>query len=726
MDKSASMPQLSIVIPTRNEAENIRPLLTRLAPLAETLKIEIIFVDDSDDETARVIETSANDFKFEIFLIQRARSLRDGLSGAVVTGFRQAKGEWIGVMDADLQHPPEMMPKLYHHARTTGADVVVGSRAADFKGPKGLSLGRTLTSQALTIMARTVFPRLLKNSSDPLTGLFLVRRSAIPIEVLRPNGFKILMEILVRCPKLHVSELFFEFSERHAGQSKADFQEGIRFFLHLLRLRLTADVHVTRLGIAAVIVLGLNLFLLLAVNQQFNVGALGAAMIALEVALATLFFSMEFWVFFRRTWHGRLRRLIEFYLSTHLILLIVWLPIVWWGASRGGLSILVANGIGLLTAGGIRYLFSEQWIWTRGLISGQREPFYYNIHHILQIESAVHIPDLSYFRIVEPPERVDIRLLIDRHGTPSQTAGSINYSEGGGRFGFSLSIMPGEMTEAIVSPLLEKSPYVLYKNVIEPLLRWVLVRKGYALVYGGALAINGRSILITAEPEIRKTATLLQTLKHTTCDYMADDVAILGQNGRIYSFPRLLAIRKHAVQAVDKAQLNYVERGLLRLKRLLYDEKVRQFGLKLHKVGLPIATLNTYVQRFAPPAKIMMHRLLPDVVYRDQAQLVQILRLVEGQIEARPLSSADLIDLLIADGKAGFGYPPYTQLVEQISQWRGENLAAIEQDILTMAVAQVTAVELSRLDHGWWEDIAKWIDDLRLTFDDYPLVNRQS
>ena len=133
-------------------------------------------------------------------------------------------------MDADLQHPPEMMLRLYQHAQNTGADVVVGSRAADFKGPKGLSLGRTLTSQALTILARTVFPRILKNSSDPLTGLFLVRRTAVSLNQLRPDGFKILLEILVRCPNLHVSELFFDFAERHSGESKADFQEGRSIF----------------------------------------------------------------------------------------------------------------------------------------------------------------------------------------------------------------------------------------------------------------------------------------------------------------------------------------------------------------------------------------------------------------------------------------------------------------------------------------------------------------
>ena len=719
MAENGKTPVISVVIPTRNEAENIRPLLSRLTALAQTSLIEILFIDDSSDHTPEVVRALQSQFEFDIRLLHRAPDQQDGLSGAVVAGFKQARGQWVGVMDADLQHPPEMIATLFEHAQNTGADLVVGSRAASLKGPKGLSPGRALMSQALTILARALFPRLLKNSSDPLTGLFLLRRQAIDIETLRPDGFKILMEILVRCPNLHVSERFFDFEARQTGSSKADFREGVRFFRHLLRLRLTADVHVTRLGIAAMISLLLNQTLLLIFEQRFSVGLLLAAVAALEIGLISLFILMESWVFFRRSWHGRWRRLFDFYLSTHLILLIVWLPVVWWASSRGRLSLLGANLAGVLLAGGLRYLFSEQWIWTRGLISRQQEPFRYNIHGLVLLESAVHIPDLSYFRVVEADaEPVDIRLLIDRHGSPSQTQDSIGYDEGLGRFGFSLAIMPGETTEVVVSPPLEKSPFVLYKNVVEPLLRWVLVRKGYALVYGGALALQGRAVLITAGPEIRKAATLLHTLTHSRCEYMADDVAILGRNGRIYSFPRLLAIRKHAVQVVDKARLSPVERFKLRLKPLIYDERVRQIGLALQKIGLPIATLNTYLQRFVPPAKIMMHRLVPDVVYRDEAQLVQVIRLTEGVVAERPLTHSQMLEFILADGKAGFGYPPYTTMVEQLSQWRGQDLTTVEKEIISAALKDVTAKHIQRPDYAWWENVEKDICDLRLTIDD--------
>lgn len=710
MNGSGSTPVISLIIPTRNESANIRPLLIRLDSLLRTTPTEIIFVDDSSDETPQMIVQAQRDLPFYIRLIHRPLERRNGLSGAVVEGFAAARGTWLGVMDADLQHPPEMMARLYRHAQQTGADIVVGSRAADIRGPKGLSLGRTLTSQALTILARTIFPRLLKNSSDPLTGLFLVRRQAVNLTDLHPEGFKILLEILVRCPNLHVSELFFDFETRHAGESKADFREGVRFFRHLLRLRLTANIHVTRLMITAVIILLFNNMLLLLLSQSAVFDAIIAALLAAEAALVVLFVGMETWVFFRRTWHGRWRRALDFTLSSHVLLFIFWLPMVVLTVNRGQRSLLAANLLGLLLAGGMRYLFSEQWIWTRGLISRWREPFRYSIHGIVHIESAVHIPDLSYFRTVEPFEHVDIRLLVDRHGTPTQPENAISYDEGLGRFGFALSILPGEeTTEVVVSLPLEKSPFVLFKNVVEPLLRWTLVRKGYVMVYGGSLAVKDRAVLITAGPDIRKAATLLHILRRTGCDFMGDDVAILDRDGKLHSFPRLVAIRQHAVRAVDQARLSPFERVSLLLKRLLYDERVRQFGLLLHRYHFPIATLNMYLQRVFPPAKIMMHRLLPDVVYRDQAVLAHVVRLEQGGEAERPINHKELLDILIADGKKGFGYPPYTDMVLQLSQWRGKDLSTTEHEILASAIQKCRATLIRREKYDWWGPIKSFI-----------------
>ena len=172
-----STSQISIIIPTRNESENIGPLLARLVDTLPNDDIEIVFVDDSTDNTAEVIAATADRCPFAVRLIARTPPQKEMvLSGAVVDGFAAAHGEWVCVMDADLQHPPETITRMWEQAQKTGADIVVGSRSGDLFGPHGLSRLRSLNSKMLTIVARTLFPRRLKNVSDPLTGLFLVRR----------------------------------------------------------------------------------------------------------------------------------------------------------------------------------------------------------------------------------------------------------------------------------------------------------------------------------------------------------------------------------------------------------------------------------------------------------------------------------------------------------------------------------------------------------------------
>src|SRR5215211_8299173 len=122
---------ISLVIPTRNEAGNIEPLLMRIHQAVKGIATEVVFVDDSTDNTPEVIGKLQEWFPLPIKLIHRPKEERkNGLGGAVVEGFKATQGTWMGVMDADLQHPPEMIPQLLRHAQKSGSDIVVGSRLA--------------------------------------------------------------------------------------------------------------------------------------------------------------------------------------------------------------------------------------------------------------------------------------------------------------------------------------------------------------------------------------------------------------------------------------------------------------------------------------------------------------------------------------------------------------------------------------------------------------------
>ena len=240
---------LTVIVPTRNEAANVEPLLRHLQAALKDVTPEVIFVDDSTDDTPQVVEALSETFPFPVSVIARPPERRNGLGKAVVEGIAEATSDWICVMDGDLQHPPEVIPQLLNHAYQTKSTLVAASRLTEGGGTDGLSFRRKLISYALAFASRIVFPKRLQQVSDPLTGFFLVRRDALDISCLQPEGFKILLEILVRSPQLKVSEVPFEFGERHAGESKANSREAVLLFKQMARLCLGAQMEMIRFGI---------------------------------------------------------------------------------------------------------------------------------------------------------------------------------------------------------------------------------------------------------------------------------------------------------------------------------------------------------------------------------------------------------------------------------------------------------------------------------------------
>lgn len=225
----------TVIVPTRNEAFNVTPLLDRLLPLHPQ---QVLFVDDSSDDTPQVIAAYGDE---RVSCLHRPPHERTGgLGGAVTTGMRAAHGAWYVVMDGDLQHPPEVVPQLLAAGARTGADVVVASRHVTGGSTGGLDgLYRQLASRAGTQVARVLFPRRLRACTDPMSGFFAVRASAVDVDRLRPDGFKILLEVLLSASRpLTVAEVGFTFADRHAGESKAALREGLLLGRRLLALRL--------------------------------------------------------------------------------------------------------------------------------------------------------------------------------------------------------------------------------------------------------------------------------------------------------------------------------------------------------------------------------------------------------------------------------------------------------------------------------------------------------
>ena len=228
-------PLLSVVVPTRNEEATVGPLLARLGAALEAIDHEILFVDDSDDGTARAIGAAAAADP-RVSLVHREGPERaGGLSTAVVLGIHQTRGEFVCVMDADLQHPPEDIPGMLTVARD-GADVVVASRYVRGGSRRGLDgRGRRLVSRTAGAVARGLFTE-ARASTDPLSGFFLCRRRVIDGIEFRPVGFKILLELLVCVPGVTVRDVPLVFAARAGGSSKATARQGLLFLGHIRSL----------------------------------------------------------------------------------------------------------------------------------------------------------------------------------------------------------------------------------------------------------------------------------------------------------------------------------------------------------------------------------------------------------------------------------------------------------------------------------------------------------
>lgn len=232
-----ALARVSLVVPTRNEADNIGPLVARAQQTLTTLDVpwEIVFVDDSDDNTPEIARQQPAEAPVRV--LHRTQLERtDGLSGAVLRGIEVAQGEIVVVMDGDLQHPPEMLDALVAPLLEHRADIVVATRYRGEGRADGLrGWWRRFVSQSALKVVHVALPR-TRPISDPLGGFFAFRRDVVDGVELKPVGFKILLEILVRGRWLRATEVPYTFASRTGGTSKASAREGFRFLRHLVRL----------------------------------------------------------------------------------------------------------------------------------------------------------------------------------------------------------------------------------------------------------------------------------------------------------------------------------------------------------------------------------------------------------------------------------------------------------------------------------------------------------
>lgn len=347
--------RVSVVVPTYNERENIDELLSRIDASLKGIDYEVIVVDDnSPDGTAeRVMELSS---KYPVRLVKRAGKL--GLSSAILDGVKVCRGEYVVVMDADLQHPPEAIRDLLQHARE--CDVVIASRYVRGGGTVGFSLIRRIISLGATYMARILIPQ-ARRVKDPLSGFFLVKKNIIEETKLAvPSGYKALIEVLSQHNNLKICEVPYVFRARVRGESKLSEKEILNFVEQLLIL-MPDYYKFAVVGVSGVLV---NLGVVWLLSYVLSMPHFIASIIGIETSLINNFIWNDLWTFKKRRFGKRWWRLLKYHASTAVGILAQYAvsQVTYYTLLRESLT---SQTLGILAGFIANYLISKKYVWSR-------------------------------------------------------------------------------------------------------------------------------------------------------------------------------------------------------------------------------------------------------------------------------------------------------------------------------------------------------------------------
>jgi dolichol-phosphate mannosyltransferase len=229
--------KFSLVIPTFNEGKNISEIVRTISNFLDRImpgEYELIVVDDDSPDLTWELACKLMPSYPQLRVMRR--ETERGLSTAIIRGWQAARGEILGVIDADLQHPPEILLQLWEEMNK-GAELAVASRNVEGGGVSEWSLVRRFLSRGAQILGLVILPEVISRLSDPMSGYFMVRRSAIANKPLSPVGYKILIEVAARGQIRWIAETGYIFRERVAGASKVTWKQYVEYIQHLITLR---------------------------------------------------------------------------------------------------------------------------------------------------------------------------------------------------------------------------------------------------------------------------------------------------------------------------------------------------------------------------------------------------------------------------------------------------------------------------------------------------------
>jgi dolichol-phosphate mannosyltransferase len=364
--------RLSLILPTLNEAKNIGSIVGQLSELFEPVlgdAYELIVVDDDSPDLTWQVALDVAKTNACVRVVRRQGER--GLSTAVIRGWQVARGEVLGVMDADLQHPVnvnlDLLAEIDH-----GASLAAASRHVGGGGVSDWSIIRRALSRGAQLLGLIVLPGVLGRLSDPMSGYFMLKRSTLAGIELDPLGYKILIEVVARSKPRWIGEVGYVFRERAEGESKVTWRVYVQYLGHLLKLR-WATLPQSRffrfcvVGASGVLV-DMTLLYLLSDPRMLGFGLTRSKIVAAEAAILSNFLCNDLWTFadVAKTTHGarpRLRRFLSFNVicSMGLALNVVLLNILF---NYGHIDRYVANAIAIVLVAGWNYAVNRKLNWS--------------------------------------------------------------------------------------------------------------------------------------------------------------------------------------------------------------------------------------------------------------------------------------------------------------------------------------------------------------------------
>ena len=344
--------------------------------------------------------------------------------------------------------------------------------------------------------------------------------------------------------------------------------------------------------------------------------------------------------------------------------------------------------------------------------------YYYNIHNIVKVKSEVSLYELEYFAsndfvtddadiVINIKDSITSGIHFKRTLIPESHHNfhKVKYSEHFGSLGAQFSIEFSDKVKININKLITASRHVIYVNLVEPILRFVLISKGFVLLHSACIDIKGNGILFSAPPDTGKTTTVLKCIK-SGFSFLSDDMTIVRLPSEAICFPKPMTISAHTYKTATTVADNNYDKIQYKLRSLIHSKRGRQFMHKLANYNVPIFTLNTIGQAIIKPPKFKIENLLQSVTIEEKTKVKSLYFLERGDNEQREeIPTKMALRKAIDNSDDAFLFPPYADLIHHINIGgkTAKELLKEETNMLEKFLSGVNCLIIKSDKRAWYE-----------------------